>query len=324
MERPRTARDIMVSEKLVTVGPEQHVFDGIHTLLHHNVTGAPVIGEGRKYLGVLSEKCCLSVLALSARLRADRGEAAESLLARDIMVSKLVTFGPQTDVYEAIDVLLRRRISGAPVVDDEGRLLGVFSERYGMRSLIQAALEGTPGAPVKEMMNTDMGRTVADDAGLFSIAQIFTSTHYRRLPVIANGALVGQISRRDVLRADHHLAEAFQSDRELLDLSSEITRSENRDQPSHGGLPTTEVKAFMDTNARTIAPDADLLSIAQIFLSTNYRRLPVVDGERLVGQVSRRDVLQAANQLTTVSRQPERALLYLSAVQEPGEQAPID
>ena len=322
MVRPRTARDIMAT-RLVTVPPNAHVFDGIRTLLRNDVTGAPVVDDEGHYLGVLSEKCCLSVLGLSARLRIDRGMAAETLKAQDVMVKKLITFEPEKDAYEAIDVLLRNRISGAPVVAQDGTFLGVFSERYSMRALIQAAWDGVPGARVKEIMNTDTGRVIDEDAGLLSIAQIFTSTHYRRLPVLRGNQLVGQISRRDVLRADHHLASTFQSDADLLAHSQEVTRSENRQQPEHGPLPTTEVAAFMDKNARTITPETDLISIAQIFLSTNYRRLPVLEGQKAVGQVSRRDVLSAVNDLTSVSKEPERALLYLSAVVEPGEETPI-
>ena len=58
----------------------------------------------------------------------------------------------------------------------------------------------------------------------------------------------------------------------------------------------------------------DLLTIAQIFRTTSYRRLPVLRDEKLVGQVSRRDVLQAAHQLQAIAPNRETALLYLSSL----------
>jgi CBS domain-containing protein len=94
-------------------------------------------------------------------------------------------------------------------------------------------------------------------------------------------------------------------------------------------LPTNEVRAFMDTEAKTIGPDTDLLSIAQVFLLTHARRLPVVDENgRLLGQVSRRDVMRAAMDSLDLEQQQhksngrEKSILYLSAIIERNE-APV-
>jgi predicted transcriptional regulator len=66
----------------------------------------------------------------------------------------------------------------------------------------------------------------------------------------------------------------------------------------------------------------DLLAIAQLFLHTPYRRLPVIKDGKLVGQISRRDLLAATHQLMAHVPQREKALLYLSALHERDE-API-
>ena len=59
-----------------------------------------------------------------------------------------------------------------------------------------------------------------------------------------------------------------------------------------GSVPETEeVSAFMDRSAKTINEEVDLLGIAQIFQQTPYRRLPVLTDRKLVGQISRRDLL---------------------------------
>ena len=57
------AKAIMVTN-LVTVGPEDDVLRGIRLLLHHRITGAPVVGSDRRYLGMLSEGSCMRVLYL--------------------------------------------------------------------------------------------------------------------------------------------------------------------------------------------------------------------------------------------------------------------
>ena len=81
---------------------------------------------------------------------------------------------------------------------------------------------------------------------------------------------------------------------------------------------------FMDKSARTISEDLDLLGMAQLFLTTPYRRLPVVTDGRLVGQVSRRDVLTAAHGIFPVAPPlRERKPLYLSSLVDMDD-APIE
>ena len=79
----------------------------------------------------------------------------------------------------------------------------------------------------------------------------------------------------------------------------------------------------MSQDLYTIHEDMDLLSIAQIFKSKGYRRLPVVQEKKLVGQISRRDVMAAVVKLIEPASDHKSAVLYLSALREP-PQAPID
>ena len=97
-------------------------------------------------------------------------------------------------------VLVKKKISGAAVVDMDNNLLGVFSEKCCMQVLIDATYEGLPTNQVGSFMDTDP-QTITEDTMLLSIAQVFLLTPRRRLPVVNNRKLVGQISRRDVIRA---------------------------------------------------------------------------------------------------------------------------
>lgn len=122
------------------------------------------------------------------------------LTARDFMIKKLVTLRPEMDVIDAVQRLLKNRISGAPVVEANGNFVGVFSEKCAMQVLLDAAYEQLPSNEVRLFMDTD-ARTIEPDTQLLSIAQVFLLTSYRRLPVLENGQLMGQVSRRDVMRA---------------------------------------------------------------------------------------------------------------------------
>ncbi len=325
IDRPKLARDIMVT-KLVTLHSRTHVYDGIAALLRHRITGAPVIDERHRYLGMLSEKSCLTVLTVTARAADERGLArSRGTRARDFMATRLVTLKAGMSALDAIALLLKNRISGAPVVDGNGRLVGVFSEKCSMDVLLGLAYDQLPAAPVDAFMNTDFGRVIDGSEPLLEVAQRFLDTPYRRLPVVRDGTLVGQVSRRDVLAASHHLTSALDGRRSILrERSSELgledlAAPDEEGEPGDLELDSTDASAFMDRKARTISEGTDLLAIARIFKSTPYRRLPVLRGRRLVGQISRRDVLTATHSLLVKVPQPGQALLYLSAVVDSGE-----
>lgn len=121
------------------------------------------------------------------------------MTAREFMVSDLVTLSPKSDVVEAVQTLLRHQISGAPVVDAAGRYLGMFSGKCAMQVLLDAAYEQLPTFEVGAFMDTE-AQTISPNTHLLSIAQVFLLTPYRRLPVLEDGKLVGQVSGSDVLK----------------------------------------------------------------------------------------------------------------------------
>lgn len=124
----------------------------------------------------------------------------KSCLVKDYMSRTLVTFRPDTNVLDAIHTLVKHRIAGAPVVDDAGNLVGMLSEFDCMKVALQAAYHGDYGGPVSDFMTQEVA-TVNAEMSIVDLAQTFADKGYRRFPVTANNRLVGQISRRDVLRA---------------------------------------------------------------------------------------------------------------------------
>ena len=129
----------------------------------------------------------------------------KSGLVKDYMARTLVTFKPDTDVLDAVHVLVTKRIAGAPVVDDSGNLLGMLSELDCMKVALDAGYHGNWGGPVKDFMSEGV-KTVDADLSIIDLALDFITSRYRRFPVMDGSRLVGQISRRDVLRALESIA----------------------------------------------------------------------------------------------------------------------
>ncbi len=121
--------------------------------------------------------------------------------AADIMTRSVVTLSPDTDIYGAMQVLLKKKISGAPVVDREGRLVGMLSEKDCLRVLAGEALDGLPEGKVSDYMTRSV-ESITPTTSIYDIVHGFLQVHFRRLPVVdQTGRVVGQISRRDVLVA---------------------------------------------------------------------------------------------------------------------------
>jgi predicted transcriptional regulator len=124
----------------------------------------------------------------------------KSVKVGDYMSTKLVTFNQRDNVVTAMAVLLDKKFSGAPVVDDEGRLVGILSEVDLMPIVMQDSYYDESAGIVADFMKTNVD-TVSPDMDIYALAERFHREHRRRYPVVLNGQLVGQISRRDVLRA---------------------------------------------------------------------------------------------------------------------------
>ncbi len=124
----------------------------------------------------------------------------KSMLVADYMSRRVITLTPDQSVHDAIRVLLENKISGAPVVGESGELKGMFSESDCLKGALEASYHGTEIGPVSEYMTFDL-QTVNGQTSILDAAEIFLADHRRRLPVVDEGKLVGQISRRDLLRA---------------------------------------------------------------------------------------------------------------------------
>ena len=115
----------------------------------------------------------------------------KSVKVADYMTTQLVTFKPETGLFQAISIFSESNISGAPVVNDRGELIGLLSEVDCLKE---------HGGCVGDFMTAPV-ETVSSDADIIAVSEKFISGNRRRFPVLRNGKLVGQISRKDVLRA---------------------------------------------------------------------------------------------------------------------------
>ena len=116
--------------------------------------------------------------------------------ARDIMTATVITVKEDMLVTDVIKLLLRWHISGVPVVDDDGMLLGIITEH----DVMNFALSGDAASTIASEVMTKQVETYTTDTLVVEIVNRFAAHRIRRVPVVEYGKVVGIISRRDIVR----------------------------------------------------------------------------------------------------------------------------
>lgn len=122
------------------------------------------------------------------------------------MTSRIVTLTPEMELFDAMRLLAEHRISGAPVLDTDGNVAGMLTERDCLRKMVVAGYHGECccGA-VASFMSKDV-ESVDADTSLLDVADLFVKQKFRSYPVLKDNRLLGVISRQDVIRAILDLA----------------------------------------------------------------------------------------------------------------------
>jgi len=126
----------------------------------------------------------------------------KSIVVSQYMTRNLVTFKADQSVREVMDKMVQHKISGGPVVDDDGGLIGIISVGDCLKQVVRAKYHNLPQD--KELVRDHMNKeviTIAPDKDIFEAANQFLTNKLRRFPVLENGKLTGMISQRDVMTA---------------------------------------------------------------------------------------------------------------------------
>ena len=125
---------------------------------------------------------------------------AESMRVRDYMTTQVLSVGSDTDIMRAIRLFVDYDLSGMPVVDAFGTLVGMLTERDCIKVALNAGYHDEFAGTVADFMTPKVETLLPEDS-LMDVAAYFAGSPHRRCPVVDEGRLVGMISRRDILRA---------------------------------------------------------------------------------------------------------------------------
>lgn len=119
----------------------------------------------------------------------------------EFMDRHVQTLSPDGDIIDAVDFLLEKRVTGAPVANSKGELVGILTEYDCLRLLTHGdAHAEAPRGKVQDFMTADV-QTIPPTMDIYYCAGLFMNVSFRRFPVVEAGRLVGAITRFDLLRA---------------------------------------------------------------------------------------------------------------------------
>ncbi len=126
----------------------------------------------------------------------------ETVVKYMVPLSEMVTFKPDQPIQDVIATIITKKIAGAPVLDDQNHLVGMISEKDCLRLIVDQAYHNLPAETrkVSDYM-TPKVQTLSPTTTIVEAAMEFLNSPIRRFPIVENDRLIGQVSRRHILKA---------------------------------------------------------------------------------------------------------------------------
>jgi len=124
-----------------------------------------------------------------------------------VPLNNMVTFSPDQSIQAVIKIIIDKKISGAPVLDSQRKLVGIISEKDCLRIIVDQAYHNMPAESrkVSDYMTAKV-KSLTPKTNVVEAAIEFLNSSVRRFTVVdVNGTLLGQISRRDILKAAQNI-----------------------------------------------------------------------------------------------------------------------
>jgi len=144
----------------------------------------------------------MGIKSFQGARRTQQETESSPIKVKDYMTTNLVTFKPGQSVENVIEKLIKHRISGGPVVNDNQELIGIISEGDCIKQISESRYYNMPmdHRTIEQCMVKNVD-TIDGNMNIFDAANKFLDSKRRRFPILENGKLVGQISQKDILKA---------------------------------------------------------------------------------------------------------------------------
>jgi len=272
----RREGEIMTIAKspVITVATTTPVYDGIRIMVKEGFRRIPIVDPGTKRLrGIVTAPDIVNYLGGGEKFQIIQREHAGNFFkainepVRHIMTPEVVSVYTSAKISDAIDIMIKHKVGGLPVVDKESRVWAIITER----DIVTIFGGMISGAKVSDLMSKKVV-TATPKTSILEAEKRMIKNGFRRLPLVSEGKLVGIVTVMDILRF-------FGSGKVFQHLQSGTI-----DQVLQTPVIETAV-----TDVVTVDRNVDVGEAAQLMWEKSIGALPVLENEKLIGIITERD-----------------------------------
>ncbi|HYA33651.1 MAG TPA: CBS domain-containing protein [Candidatus Bathyarchaeia archaeon] len=272
--------DIMMVAKrdVVQIPPTMTIMGAVKTMVKYRFRRLPVSDPGtNRLVGIVTVMDVVNFLGGGDKAQIIEHKHKGNLLSAineeisSIMEEDVVTLHEDDSIDYAIKKMLEANLGGFPIVTEDGRVLGIVSER----DFVSLVANVVTGKKVADFMSRDVV-TVKPDTPVEEAARVMISHDFRRVPIVHEGVMIGVITSSDIVQ---YLGTGEVFDKLVTGNMHEAL-----------GVP---IKILAREGPITVDPDLDLGEAADLMIARDVSVLPVVVDGTLAGIMTERDFLNA-------------------------------
>ncbi|MFZ3383011.1 MAG: CBS domain-containing protein, partial [Candidatus Methanoperedens sp.] len=272
--------DIMsiASNEVITIPPTMPIIGAVKTMLNHGFRRIPIADAGTKHLkGIVTSNDIVDFLGGGQRNLLVKNKFKGNMLAAvngsisEIMETEVISLNVKDSLKDAMNTMIKEKIGGIPITDEEGAVKAIVSERDFVFLLSGIVT----GKTVQEYMSKKIV-TAPSDMSVGAAARSMINNGFRRLPVLRDDVLIGIITASDIMR--------FLGDGDMFDRLVTGNGREVFQVP----VSTLITREIIFTKA-----DVDLGEAANVMLDKDVGSLPVLEDGELKGIITERDFVRA-------------------------------
>jgi len=137
-------------------------------------------------------------------------KSLQNILVKDYMSKEVITFHKSDSIFEVKRILLEKKISGAPIINKSGKLIGIISETDLMKQIVDSRYYNMPMSKttVSKYMTENVD-SISPNETIFDAAEKFLRLKRKRFPVMVSNKILGIISRVDIIAAALNIRSSF-------------------------------------------------------------------------------------------------------------------
>jgi CBS domain-containing protein len=268
----------IATTEVISLPPPKSIIGAVEQMTKCGFRRLPVTDAGTKKLrGIVTSGDIINFMGGGDKYHLVEVRHNGNLIAalnenvRTIMTQRPTTLGYDASIRDAVDIIIKKKTGGLPIIGNDGALAGIVTERDVLRVLgSERSLLN-----VEDVMTTSL-RVTAPDCPIAKVTKDMTTCRFRRLPVVSDDVLYGIITATDIMR--------YLGSREVF------TRLTTGNITEVTGLP---VRTLINGTLITTTPERSINEAAREMLKKNIGALPVIEDSRLIGLITEFDLVRA-------------------------------